>query len=51
MLEQGNEASEDLKEQTDDKKEGYEEKDESDGSEVLIATQRVSNHDDHVVHI
>ena len=51
MLEEENEANEDLKQGKEDKKEGYEDKDESDGSEILIATQRVSNHDDHVVHI
>ena len=35
----------------EDTKKDYEEKDESDGDEMLIATQRVSNQDDHVVHI
>ena len=49
-----NEAIEDPKEAKEGKentKEGHEEKDESDDSEMLIATQRLSNHDDHVVHI
>ena len=48
MLETENAAIEDAKEDT---KRDYEGKDESDGDEMLIATQRVSNQDDHVVHI
>jgi len=35
----------------EDTNKDYESKDESDGDEMLIATQRVSNQDDHVVHI
>ena len=48
MLETENAAIENAKEDT---KKDFEGKDESDGDEMLIATQRVSNQDDHVVHI
>ena len=48
MLETENAAIEDAKEDT---KKDFEGKEESDGDEMLIATQHVSNQDDHVVHI